>query len=328
MGRFITKSLSLFILLFSVHLQAQTVIRVISQPEPISPDSLRLMQPKYSPDGNYIAAGGENYRGIALLKTNGGFIRWLTRAEGAGYRFSWSDDSRKLICRIFKRDKRRRKAAVAILFAQSDSLRLITKWDKNIGVPGWCNKSRSIYFLHHNELQLVSITETKLSEEARWLRYQNLGTLQPFDLFTYISTDRLVVQDVRNSYYSHIIYPGQQLINPQLSPDQNWISYEILGQGLFIAHKSGKPIIDAGNFHNASWSPDCNWLACNREQDDGLRIVASDLYAISADGHTTIQLTQTNNLVEQQPNWSPDGQFIICSDHLQKRIYRLQIQVQ
>ncbi len=327
MGHCITKCVSLFILLFSVHLQAQTTIRVLSPPEPISSDSVRLMQPEYSPDGNYIAAAGENFRGIALLKQNGKFIRWLTGAEGAGYRFSWSDDSQKLICRIFKSDKRRRQAAVAIIFVQSDSLRLITEWDKNIGVPGWCNRSKSVYFLHHNELQRITIEKTELSEETRWLRYQNLGNLQPFDLFAYISADRLVVQDVRNTYYSHIIYPGRQLLNPQLSADQNRIAYEILGQGLQIAHKSGKPIIDAGNFHNASWLPDGNWLVCSREQDDGLRIVASDLYAISADGRTTIQLTQTDNLLEQQPNWSPDGQFIICSDHLQKRIYRLQIQV-
>ncbi len=314
-------------LIWSQTLFPQTKIQVISPPQQISPDSVRLIQPVYSPDGRWIAAAGEQYRGIALLDSSGRFVRWLTRLEGAGFRFQWSKDAQKLLCRVFKTENRRRKSSIAIISFDMSSIKLLTDWDKNLGLPGWINRGKSVYFLHHNELQILEVEKTVFNEEEEWLRYLLPGNFSPDELLVYVSNDQMILSDYRKTYHLNIIYADQHLINPTLSPDSDWVIFEVLGLGLKIAHRSGKPIINLGNYHSPSWSPSGKWLVCYKSQDDGLRTTTSELYAIFSDGKQIIPLTKTQKIQEQLPNWSPDGNFIICSDNLTQHIFRMELKM-
>ena len=47
-------------------------------------------------------------------------------------------------------------------------------------------------------------------------------------------------------------------------------------------------------------------------QDDGHRILSSDLYVINADGTEATRLTNTPEMLECEPAWSPDGKCIAC----------------
>ena len=207
------------------------------------------------------------------------------------------------------------------------SIKLLTDWDKNLGLPGWINRGKSVYFLHHNELQILEVEKTVFNEEEEWLRYLLPGNFSPDELLVYVSNDQMILSDYRKTYHLNIIYADQHLINPTLSPDSDWVIFEVLGLGLKIAHRSGKPIINLGNYHSPSWSPSGKWLVCYKSQDDGLRTTTSELYAIFSDGKQIIPLTKTQKIQEQLPNWSPDGNFIICSDNLTQHIFRMELKM-
>ena len=315
----------LFLVLSPHTIFSQPTIEVASQPVFISPDSLRLIQPKYSPDGKWIAAAGHQYHGIVLLNNNGKFVRWLTKVEGSGYEFTWADDSKKLVTRVFKTENRKRKSAIVIFFIENSNSQFVTDWDRDFGLPGWCNQDMSVYFLHHNELQIKEVFETQKNDDE-WLRHLFPGpSLQPFDFIFYTSDDRLVIKDLKETYISNLIYPEQPILNPSIDQTNHWIAFEVLGQGLQLTHRDGKPHINLGNYLAPSWSPKSKWIVCHSAIDDGLRITSSELFAISSDGKQKIQLTNSDNIQEQQANWSPDGQFIIGSDNLTQRIFRLQV---
>jgi dipeptidyl aminopeptidase/acylaminoacyl peptidase len=57
------------------------------------------------------------------------------------------------------------------------------------------------------------------------------------------------------------------------------------------------------------WSPDSRWIAYS--QDKGGNELY-DIYIISADGGTPINLTRTPEIREQHPVWSHDGKLIAC----------------
>ncbi len=58
---------------------------------------------------------------------------------------------------------------------------------------------------------------------------------------------------------------------------------------------------------NATWSPDGKWIAY--QQDAGGNELW-DVYAVSSSGGTPIDLTNTSDIREEAPRWSPDGRTI------------------
>ncbi|HLF20045.1 MAG TPA: hypothetical protein VI704_04575, partial [Bacteroidota bacterium] len=60
-----------------------------------------------------------------------------------------------------------------------------------------------------------------------------------------------------------------------------------------------------------SWSHDGKWIAFMDEQDDGYRILASDIFLISPDGKKTHQLTETAGSIELNPQCSPTEKKIV-----------------
>ena len=61
---------------------------------------------------------------------------------------------------------------------------------------------------------------------------------------------------------------------------------------------------------DAVWSPDGKWIAY--EQDAGGGEIF-DLYAVSSDGGDSVNITNTQDVSETNPRWSPDGSAIAIS---------------
>lgn len=79
---------------------ASAQVRSASQPQKLIDSSVGLMSPVWSPDGSKIAATGDNYCGIYVADADGTNLRLLTSDAGAGYKMSWSADSRSLTGRV------------------------------------------------------------------------------------------------------------------------------------------------------------------------------------------------------------------------------------
>lgn len=98
--------------------------------------------------------------------------------------------------------------------------------------------------------------------------------------------------------------------DPKLSPDGTKIAYQGLTSGIYIKDIRTGEIIEIGNGNNYQWAPDGRGIIYNISQDDGMNLLASDIYYITADGSQKYNLTNTPDIIEKNPNISPDGKKI------------------
>jgi Tol biopolymer transport system component len=87
----------------------------------------------------------------------------------------------------------------------------------------------------------------------------------------------------------------------------------------------GTGITDLGVGLNARWSPDSQYLVYMINTDDGYRYLSSDIYISSADGKEKYQITNTDNWLEMNPDWSSDGKHIVFNTYEEGVIYRIKV---
>jgi Tol biopolymer transport system component len=62
-----------------------------------------------------------------------------------------------------------------------------------------------------------------------------------------------------------------------------------------------------------SWTRSGNWIVYMDDKDDGHQILSSDLWAVTPDGKSAVQLTTTDRILEMYPQCSPTENKIVCS---------------
>ena len=78
---------------------------------------------------------------------------------------------------------------------------------------------------------------------------------------------------------------------------------------------------DKGVGGNYEWSPNSRQVAYALMVESEFDIEASDIYVINADGTGRTQLTNTPDIVEMYPAWSPNGRAITCKDLNTGRVF-------
>ncbi|MCK4295874.1 MAG: PD40 domain-containing protein, partial [Candidatus Marinimicrobia bacterium] len=117
-----------------------------------------------------------------------------------------------------------------------------------------------------------------------------------------------------------------QYIWLSISPDKSKLLFTLAGRGTFITDLNGNALIELGYANAPMWSPDGNWVVYMVDEDDGYRITASDIYAVSSDGKEKVQLTNTQNTIEMHPNWSPSMDKIVF-DTIEGNIMLIEVKI-
>jgi|GEM_PF-5646758 len=95
-----------------------------------------------------------------------------------------------------------------------------------------------------------------------------------------------------------------------LSPNEELIATTNTSGEVIILDTTGTIKGNAGRAEVGSWSPNSNMLLIFVTEDDGLKIYGSDLFIYDLECNRRRQLTATPELIEEQPTWSPSGEFI------------------
>ena len=125
----------------------------------------------------------------------------------------------------------------------------------------------------------------------------------------------------------HFLNPfvGERYINLEVSPDGTKLVFEVVGGHFYIMNTDGSGLKDLGIGYRPQWSPNSQYLVYMVTEDDGHRYSKSDLYIIKTDGTEKTRLTRTENIIEMNPTWSPDGDKIAYDVLGEGAIYRVQI---
>lgn len=300
----IKKSLIILLLLFwAGTLFSQEKIRVAATTA-ISPEARYLIAPRWSPDGNYIAAAGENYGSIWLysLKTK----KWgkLVEQNGAGWDFDWSPDSKKIAYRanIFK--NRRKQTIIKFVDISVGKSWPVTEYGRNFSTPKWISEDQ-VAFLQNDEFKtfgVVTKTRSRLQKKQppqHVCLYSNQG-IYSNALKSLAEIPEPLKGQTMNASYSHdgksILFqkPGSKIFTYQ--PDSGTIKFITTGE-------------------MPAWSPDAKFIVFARPKDNGYKITYSELFTCDRTGQNLQQLTHTENELEMRPHWSPDGTKIACDSN-------------
>ena len=296
---------------------------------PLTGEGTWYMAPCWSPDGKKIAFTKAKYRGIYVGNADGsGKVEEITDAQGAGLNFVWSPDGKKIAFSL--------EGEIKVIDLSSKEIKSITQKKRYVKVsrPSLLSPGEFFYIVTDESGEtkkyklVVSDIEGRVKGEIVLDMWGSLspdkkkiaflepqvvsksikGKLKKFESF---DTVRIWIANADGSS-KKLLTQGGYLGRIRWSPDSKKILVDAgLSQCVFEI-KSGK-CFDLGNGKQGCWSPDGNWILYVIMKDDGHRIIASDLYLTKWDGTQKVQITNTDNLIEEHPTFSPYGDKIAFS---------------
>jgi Tol biopolymer transport system component len=107
-----------------------------------------------------------------------------------------------------------------------------------------------------------------------------------------------------------INFEDHELLWPDWAPTGDRMIVYASGLGLQLIDPLKEDKHNLGNFRAARWSPYENMIIYMQDVDDGERVLESEIFIHNLLDNTSTNLTQTPEVIEMYPVWSPDGTTI------------------
>ncbi len=299
--------LPLLLLLFYNGLSGQTpAVELVGGPQALTSGE-HYMAPRWSPDGRTIAVTGSQYSGIYLVDFPSGEVVQLTDEAAAGHGMAWSPDGAMILTRVSKFENRRRYNAVTVIDVLAGEQTRVTDFATGpTGSVFWADDGQSIHLIDHdNQPQRFNLAGEPLEASAQFLAANRQ---------VYSKGVEIVRSGAEPGATDVIPAVEGRKLNLAVSPDGARMAFEIVGGNLWVVNIDGSHSVDLGLGNRPSWNPAGDKLAYIITEDDGHRILASDIYVINIDGTDRLNLTQSEDVLEMHPAWSPDGRHIAYDD--------------
>ena len=294
-------------------------ISVQGEPVKLTEEKEGFIYPVWSPDGQFIAVTRGDWRGIWRISSDGKQLEELTADRGAGYKFAWSPEGRHIVYRVEKMVDGKRHFAIMVVDVEDKTLHTITEFERYLGVPRWVSADGTIAFETDRDGSLAMAKTAHLFPSETQRELSNLVATTSGNLQIWISQPD-------GSERTLISGPEERCFDPIPSPDGRRVCYSSLDAGgsIVVAQADGEGKVNLGYGSSPCWSPDGSKLVYEVTEDDGTLITGSDLFLIGVDDSDKVRLTDTPDLIERWPKWSPDGTKIaFCAG---EAIYVLPIQ--
>lgn len=300
----------------SFSLGQSLAVVVVGYPRALTAPEHYFIAPKWSPDGKIIAVSGEKYTGIYLISFPDGEINVLTEESAAGFGMEWSHSGNEIASRIARFEDNRRYNSVAIFEVTIGTKRLISDFTTVLpGTPKWTQNDRYIFLNGSDRFRLYSTAKVDLKGESISL---------PEEKAVFVMKDKLKLRDISSQTEHPINAPEGRIINLTVSPDGKKMAYEVMGGHLWASDTDGGNLIDLGWGYAPVWAPDNKKIAYMVTTDDGHRYISSDIFVVNADGTGKVIVTDTEDIIEMHPSWSPDGKWI-AYDTVKGQIYIIEV---
>ena len=274
------------------------------------------MNPVFSPDGNKIAFTKASYKGLWIFDRVTNSTREITDEDASGFAFKWSYDSKSILSRVAKYENLRKYNAVKIFEIESGEAKALTNYRTIMPyLPDWVNDEAEVFLPTEDGVEVYSTGK---------LTKKNMLTAE---LCSYVKNDKIVVRNFSTgSEQTFSPIENANIINLTTSPDKNRLAFEVVGGNLYSMNTDGTNLTDLGNGNRPRWSFDNGKIIYMITEDDGHTYTASDIYSINANGTEKVNLTNTNDLIEMNPCFSPDDKMIVFDVFNDGSIYLMNIE--
>jgi Tol biopolymer transport system component len=301
----------------SASLPGKAAALQVRKVELLSGDRAGFMRPVWSPDGQWLGLGRGGMAGIELLRRDGKEWKTLPADPGSGYKFAWSPDGGHIAYRAMRSESNATTYVIKSVELATGKAVELCKPAAEISPPVWMgsNGHQRVSFMVGTNLVSTPWKPSKATAAPA-------PALKPVPLL-YTDRGQIWRAGPDGAPTKPITKDGG--MDAVWSPDRSKVVYSQMGT-LIIMEPDGSKKRELARGHHPSWSPDGKMLVYAVSHDDGHQVLASDLYVINADGTEPTRLTNTPEMLECEPAWSPDGKCIACRTEDAGRVLLLWLQ--
>ncbi len=286
------KRLILTLSLFLLFSKAEGQLTVTSNERLPLPSRTAWHTPRFSPDGKRIYVTNEGGNGIWEFNLGKKSFRQITAHLRSGSAYAISPDGKRIAYRrtVVLAKTRRRVQEVVVRDLTTGRYTMIERGN-DLSAPFFAGDE--VVVSRPNELTLATPQATSARVHVIGIENTKIALLK--------DGSKILFDPLGDGRY----------IWPALSPDGTRIVAHAMERGTFVFDLDGRIVASLGRRNAPSWTRDGKWIIYMQDEDDGHRIIASDLFAVSPDGSTTIQLTHTADELEMYPQCSPTENKIV-----------------
>ncbi len=250
--------------------------------------------PQFSPDGTTIYFTDLDGNGIWEFSLKSRSTRQITADPKSGLAFSVSSDGKSILYRrtLYDKTGRTRKQDMVLMDLAKRSSSVLTT-GPDVSNPAFAGNV-PLYSIRSKTEGLPGLAGTR---DVTVIGIEN----QKIALS--INGKKALMDQLGNGSY----------IWPVLSPDKKLLVAYEMDRGAFISDLQGTVISKLGRRDTPSWTRSGKWIVYMNDKDDGHKLLSSDIFAISSDGKTVVQLTSTEGVMELNPQCSPTENKIVCN---------------
>ncbi|MDD5582330.1 MAG: hypothetical protein PHS99_03840 [Candidatus Marinimicrobia bacterium] len=265
--------------------------------------------PKFSPDGTRLLMTKEQFVGLWEFDLRTGQTLLISNAPGAGYEPVYSKDRDRIYYLQDTFEKGRRYRSLMEYHRNTKGSQVLIEKERLLTHP-----------LQVTDHGVITRTQSKVLLVGKDTKSEN-----PQTRFVHTFENRLTLYE---NGKERELYPSGRgnYVWASLSPTGDKILYHKAGEGTFICDLQENILAEFGYANAPVWSPNGQWIAYMKDYDDGHFITESEIWISSVDGKESAPLTNTKDIIEMYPQWSPDSKALTFHD-LSGHIYIMKLHV-
>ncbi|MEE4178149.1 MAG: hypothetical protein V2I46_11640 [Bacteroides sp.] len=275
------------------------------------------LHPVWSPDGQSLAFTSGKYLGVWVASADGSNVRQISDADGAGFGFSWSADSRTILMRPSEFRELRRFQSVELINVETGEVKVLVEPSRGIkSLPQWAHRDRHVAVILNSELQLLESGKAPLGHPVE-------GPENP----VVYPVDGKILRSIAGKNEPVVLadFGEKTILNIRFSNDGNRLAFQVATQGLYVMNLDGSGLKHLGSGERPSWAPGGKYLVVMKTTDDGHMVTSGDLYAIDIESGAEYNLTPHTEIMALSPSVSPDGKRIAFENPEDGGIYVLEL---